>query len=247
MEATTTVLAETKQAFHQPEWYFQKRGYHVQVRIETISEFLKGSQFGRMLDIGCGDGSISLPLLTASNRLTLLDMSDGMLARAKSRIPTGLSSNVDIFKSDFMGANLEPNSYDLIICLGVLAYIETPDLFLAKLASLLKPGGHLILEWTDGHHFVPRVFSIYERVLRLFRPPKVHLVCQNGGQLLATLNGLGFRTTGSFRYCSPLPVVRRLLGERLNYRLIRAVHGDAVHNRAAWLGDECIHHFRKTA
>jgi SAM-dependent methyltransferase len=224
MEATTTVLAETKQAFHQPEWYFQKRGYHVQVRIETISEFLKGSQFGRMLDIGCG-----------------------MLARAKSRIPTGLSSNVDIFKSDFMGANLEPNSYDLIICLGVLAYIETPDLFLAKLASLLKPGGHLILEWTDGHHFVPRVFSIYERVLRLFRPPKVHLVCQNGGQLLATLNGLGFRTTGSFRYCSPLPVVRRLLGERLNYRLIRAVHGDAVHNRAAWLGDECIHHFRKTA
>ena len=75
-------LLETKQAFENPQWYFQKLGYHVRVRIETVTEFLNAAKFDRILDIGCGDGSISLPLLTNENRLTLLDMSEGMLARA---------------------------------------------------------------------------------------------------------------------------------------------------------------------
>jgi SAM-dependent methyltransferase len=243
----TDVISETKQAFHEPQWYFQKRSYHVQVRIETVREFLKSARFGHILDIGCGDGSISLPLLTTENRLTLLDMSEGMLARARSGIPADLSGNVEILKSDFMSAALEPGAYDLIICLGVLAYIESPQAFLGKLASLLRWGGQLILEWTDGYHFVSRSLLPYDRITRVFRPPKVHLVRQNGARILDALKGLGFESAGSFRYCSPLPVVRRLLGERLNYRLIRLVHGNAEHNRVAWLGEECISHLRKAA
>ena len=74
----------------------------MRIRIETVREFLKNPRFGHILDIGCGDGSISLPLLTTENRLTLLDMSEGMLARAKSGIPAGLSGSVETLKSDFM-------------------------------------------------------------------------------------------------------------------------------------------------
>lgn len=241
------VISETKQAFHEPQWYFQKRSYHVQVRIETVREFLKSARFEHILDIGCGDGSISLPLLTTGNRLTLLDMSEGMLARARSHIPAGLSGSVAILKSDFMSADLEPGAYDLVICLGVLAYIESPQAFLGKLASLLRPGGQLILEWTDDYHFVSRCLRLYGSITQGLRPPKIHLVRQNGTRILDVLKGLGVEPTGSFRYCSPLPVIRSLLGERLNYRLIRLAHGNAEHNRAAWLGEECIFHLRKAA
>ena len=128
-----------------------------------------------------------------------------------------------------------------------MAYIESPEAFLGKLASLLRSGGQLILEWTNGCHFVSQSLLPYEKIIQVIRPPKIHLVRQNGAQILDALKGLGFETAGSFRYLFPIPVIRRLLGERLNYRLIRLVHGNAEHNRAAWLGEECIFHLRKTA
>lgn len=239
-------LLETKQAFQEPEWYFNKRDYHVRVRVETVSEMLNGTRFGRMLDIGCGDGSISLPLITETNRLTWLDMSDGMLARAKARIPSGLSGGVEIIKGDFMGAGLEAKAYDLIICLGVLAYIDPIQPFLDKLTSLLKPGGTVIIEWTDGHHFMNRLQQPYHMAVRVLAGEKVRLAVHSTAEIIGEFKRLGFDIAGTYRYCSPLPVVRKLLGRQLNYRLIRAVHGHANRNRAAWLGDECIYQFKWT-
>jgi 2-polyprenyl-3-methyl-5-hydroxy-6-metoxy-1,4-benzoquinol methylase len=239
-------LSETKQAFQEPEWYFNKRDYHVRVRVETVGELLNGAGFERILDIGCGDGSISLPLLTETNRLTWLDMSDGMLARARARIPSGLSASVEIINGDFMGARLETNAYDLIICLGVLAYIDPVQPFLDKLTSLLKPGGTVIIEWTDGHHFMNRLQQPYHGAVRALAGEKVRLAVHSSAEIIGQFKRLGFERAGSYRYCSPLPVVRKLLGRQLNYRLIRAVNGNAIHNRAAWLGDECIYHFRSS-
>src|SRR5689334_21035964 len=130
-------LVETKKAFQNPEWYFQNLGYHVRIRIETVREFLVGTKCERILDIGCGDGSISLPLLTRDNSLTLLDMSDRMLALAQSKISGDSLRRVEIIKGDFMRASLKENSYDLIVCLGVLAYIDNLNAFLQKVSAVL--------------------------------------------------------------------------------------------------------------
>jgi len=240
-------LLETKQAFQSPQWYFQKLGYHVRVRIETVTEFLNGAKFDRILDIGCGDGSISLPLLTKDNRLTLLDMSEGMLARVRSRVPAHQLDHVEIVNGDFMSARLESYSYDLIVCIGVLAYIDPVKPFLDKLSSLLKPGGELIIEWTDGYHFVNRLFRPYHKLMNVFVTPKVRLALHRSADIIDSLRKLGFEVEGSYQYCSPLPVVRRVLSQDINYRLIRTMHGNVQRNRAAWLGEECIFHFHKTS
>lgn len=240
-------LLETKQAFQSPQWYFQKLAYHVRVRIETVTEFLNGAKFDRILDIGCGDGSISLPLLTKDNRLTLLDMSEGMLARARSRIPVCQLDRVEILNGDFMSTRLESNSYNLIVCIGVLAYIDPVKPFLEKLSSLLKPGGKLIIEWTDGYHFVSRLFRPYHKLMNVFVTPKVRLSIHRSATIVDGLRELGFEVQGSYQYCSPLPVVRRLLSQDINYQMIRKMHGNVQRNRAAWLGEECIYHFHKTS
>jgi len=238
-------ISETKSAFQNPQWYFQKRGYHVRIRIETVTQLLNGARLDRILDIGCGDGSISLPLLTKENRLTLLDMSEGMLARARSRIPENRLDRVEIVNGDFMGTKLDGHSYDLIICFGVLAYIDRVKPFLEKINSLLKPGGKLVIEWTNNDHFVKRLFSLYYKLMSVFVRPKVRLVPHNTDEIIGELTSLGFEVDGSYRYCSPLPIVRRLLNENVNYQLIRTMHGNIKRNRAAWLGEECIFSFQK--
>ena len=47
-----------------------------------------------------------------------------MLANASSRIPVSLADRVTIVNKDFKTANVKPGSFDLIICIGVMAYID---------------------------------------------------------------------------------------------------------------------------
>jgi ubiquinone/menaquinone biosynthesis C-methylase UbiE len=75
--------------------------------VETVDRVVQGKQYSEILDIGCGDGSISVPLLNSNCRLTLLDVSPGMLSIARSRVPEELSSRVKFVNQDFMQVPFE--------------------------------------------------------------------------------------------------------------------------------------------
>ena len=89
-----THLDQVRSLFEEPEWYFSRRAFDIRIRVETVQELVRLSGDARILDIGCGDGSISVPLLTGKTSLTLLDLSAKMLSIAKSKVPPGLSRNV---------------------------------------------------------------------------------------------------------------------------------------------------------
>ena len=57
---------QVKSWFENPNQYLQRRNFDIRIRLETVQGFTKGATFGRVLDIPCGDGSISLPLLPRS-------------------------------------------------------------------------------------------------------------------------------------------------------------------------------------
>ncbi len=238
-------LIETRKAFEDPDWYLQSRGYNIQIRTDTVSAFAQKAEYERVLDIGCGNGSISLPLLTPNNRLTLLDLSSTMLSIARSRIPEELLSNVETVNKSFMEAQLEPKSYDLILCIGVLAYVEDLQLFCAKLQSLLTPGGMLIVECTDSSHFISSLTLTVEKLRTLVVPPKVPLCLRSSAIVERTFQGLGLLRKGSYRYALPLPVVRKCFSQAFHYRTIRAFFGPPLSNRNSWLGNECIYGFMK--
>ena len=235
-----------KRGFEQPQWYLEKRSFNIRIRAETVKQFLGARRFESMLDIGCGDGSISVPLLAAHNRLTLLDMSTTMLGIAKARIPAELSSRVEIVNDRFMQAKLKTGGYDLIICLGVLAYIDDPQSFAEKLLSLLKPGGSLVLECTDSSHPVNYLVQLIGRTRSLFRTSKFLLVHHSSSNIAEIFTRLGFKLCAVFRYTLPPSGIRTLLRQEFLYKTVRTLHGTSAHNRLAWLGDECIFYFRDT-
>src|SRR5229473_3269757 len=86
--------------FGESKNYLDIRHYIIEIRKETVKEFTAGRTFRDILDIGCGDGSISIPFLSATSRLTLLDLSDAMLSRALSRVRPELRENVDTINQD---------------------------------------------------------------------------------------------------------------------------------------------------
>ena len=57
--------------------------YYISLRARIVKQLLGEISNCRILDLGCGDGTISLQFLAANNHITLVDSSDGMLERAK--------------------------------------------------------------------------------------------------------------------------------------------------------------------
>ena len=113
-----------QQAFDQPQRYLTGTVYNITIRMETVQDFVRGrGRVERILDIGCGDGSLSLQLLNPDTRITLLDRSEAMLRTAASRIPDSLKANVSIVNDNLLTTELPTDEFDLIICVGVLAYV----------------------------------------------------------------------------------------------------------------------------
>jgi ubiquinone/menaquinone biosynthesis C-methylase UbiE len=237
--------ARVKLGFESPEWYLQSRSFNIRIRAETVKEFLGDVKCESILDIGCGDGSISLPLLTAHNQLTLLDMSETMLSIARARVPAELAARVHTINENFTHATLDSGSFDLIVCLGVLAYIRDASGFLERIQSLLRPGGHVIIECTDSSHPVNVLRRALGAVRGAISPSKIPLVLHTSAEIISLLTQFGFNLHGAFRYSLPPPGSRRIFSQHFHYQGVRALFGSPAHNRFPWLGSECIYHFTR--
>ena len=80
---------DVKAFFNQPHRYLHKR-FGLRLRAEITQELLGPLSAVRILDIGCGDGSISLPYLFSGNSLVLLDLSESMLQLARRNTPAAM-------------------------------------------------------------------------------------------------------------------------------------------------------------
>jgi ubiquinone/menaquinone biosynthesis C-methylase UbiE len=234
-----------KQAFERPQWYVTSQAFNIKIRVETVSQFTRNLKHVNILDIGCGDGSLSLPFLTESNHITFLDRSKSMLELVLSRIPNGLSDRIELLNMDFMDARLPEQIFDLIICVGVTAYIADRRSFIRKIASLLKPGGTLIIECSDADHFYTRMNRFYEALRVKLGGADFPTIARPASELTALLEEFAFEHRDAFRYSLPPYALRRFLPNDAIYNLIRFLFGAAGRNRTAWAGNECLFHFKR--
>lgn len=238
---------QVRSFFEQPQQYLRRRAFEIRIRAETVKEFTKHSAGIRILDIGCGDGSISLPLLTETTRVTLVDMSANMLSIARSKVPPKIAKNVEAINQDFTTAQLEERSFDLILCIGVLAHVVSPDDFIAKIVSLLKPGGSIVVECTDARHILTRAVSGMYKVRALLKPMMYPLNALSYSQISTALARYRVQPKMKFRYVAPFPGSYRLFSQDRLYRFTRRVFGSAEKNRNAYLGNEYIALFTMSA
>ncbi|MBL4623906.1 MAG: methyltransferase domain-containing protein, partial [Flavobacteriales bacterium] len=75
--------------------------YGIRIRKETIDSVLSSTHFDSALDIGCGDGSISINQVENFNSLTLLDISENMLKIAERKTPDKFKPKVSYINKPF--------------------------------------------------------------------------------------------------------------------------------------------------
>jgi 2-polyprenyl-3-methyl-5-hydroxy-6-metoxy-1,4-benzoquinol methylase len=116
---------------------------HISVRqAETIEGWLRECDRTQLniLDAGCGTGWMCQRLLRFG-AVTGIDLADEVIQRARLRVPQARFLAGDALGND----ELEPASFDVIVSLEVLSHVVDQRAFVAKLASLLKSGGRLML------------------------------------------------------------------------------------------------------
>ncbi|AJE86086.1 methyltransferase [Streptomyces albus] len=117
---------------------------------EQIGQRFPLGQRLRVLDVGMGQGSQALRLARAGHAVTGVETDSGLLTAARevlAREPEGIRDRVRMLQGDGRdtGAHFLPGAFDVVLCHGVLMYVDEPDPLLAGLARVLAPGGLLSL------------------------------------------------------------------------------------------------------
>jgi ubiquinone/menaquinone biosynthesis C-methylase UbiE len=109
-------------------------------------------KFQSALVIGVGTGQELEPLLqSAIPHIEAIDVSENMLLEARKKYPDIIYHHADF--RDFKG--LRRQKYDLVICCGVLDYIDDLCPFMQKMASALSDDGVIMLTFTPVLHSHP--------------------------------------------------------------------------------------------
>jgi 2-polyprenyl-3-methyl-5-hydroxy-6-metoxy-1,4-benzoquinol methylase len=145
--------------------FFDTRSYLtrnaiIPVRARIVAQMLAGVRGSRVLDLGCGDGSISRSLIEAQNQLTLVDFSSKMLTSARGAFPAG--APVEFIQADILEfVPTEP--YDAVICVGVLAHVDSVEQAITRGSAAVRPGGLCVLQTTDNGSPPGRLLNKYYR------------------------------------------------------------------------------------
>ncbi|MDX2846257.1 methyltransferase domain-containing protein [Streptomyces ipomoeae] len=125
-----------------------------QVDEQIAGRFPVGQRL-RVLDVGMGQGTQALRLARAGHQVTGIEREPKLIAVAREVVaaePKGIRDRMRIVEGDGRdtGVHFLPGSFDVVLCHGVLMYVEEPDPLLAGLARMLAPGGLLSLLVRNG-------------------------------------------------------------------------------------------------
>lgn len=233
-----------KAFFEQTEVYLTY-DYNLRIRLETIRTFLGDAHFSEVLDMPCGTGALSIPLLDRFDRLLMMDFSENMVATARENIPSGQLDKVELINTDFYAHDFAGRQFDLVIAVGILAHIEEPKRFLKRIAGLVKPGGKLIVQNTNAAAPFTYLIRAQQGLKRALGKANYKLNWLSEAQLLEALHEEGFRGQQSFRYHQSWLGLSHLFSNEAKYEKTVKAFGTAALPRNQSTGSDVMYLFQK--
>jgi 2-polyprenyl-3-methyl-5-hydroxy-6-metoxy-1,4-benzoquinol methylase len=127
--------------------YMDDRSFRLTRR--EIVDCLRTVRGRKMLDLGCGPGLFSEPLVKQGYGVIGVDFSRGMLEQAQARLR-------GVIQADVRALPFRAGIFDVAVCVGVLQYLASWRTLPSELFERLRPGGVAILA-TLNPSFLPYV------------------------------------------------------------------------------------------
>ncbi len=101
------------------------------------------------LEYGCGTGLLSFLVRARFERMTLADISEGMLAVAKAKIAAAADPGMRTMKLDLLSDPDPGERFDAVLSLMTLHHVPDTDAILRRFHDVLHPGGLLCIADLD--------------------------------------------------------------------------------------------------
>jgi ubiquinone/menaquinone biosynthesis C-methylase UbiE len=125
---------ENRRGDHDPGGYHQLLD---ELEAELVERFGRGKD---VLEVGCGTGLILQRIQRFARLARGVDLSPGMLARARER-------GLDVVEGSATHLPFDDRSFDVTCSFKVLAHIPEVELALYEMARVTRPGGTLLAEF----------------------------------------------------------------------------------------------------
>lgn len=107
--------------------------------MEAFEQLVEESSAGRALEIGCGEGELSIVMARRGLEVAGCDIAPEAIAEARRRIAAA-GAEVELWQQrleDFQ--NTEKHAAPLVVCCEVLEHLDDPELGLEILSDLARP------------------------------------------------------------------------------------------------------------
>lgn len=121
---------------------------------------LKLPEGGRVLDLGCGAGVYSRYLGGKGYRVVGVDFAWRVAARAQERTDSGCTAYLS---GDAGCLPFAAESFDHVLCIGLFQSLQRPQVALAEIFRVLKPGGSCCLMTLNRDNLRTRLTALLGR------------------------------------------------------------------------------------
>jgi ubiquinone/menaquinone biosynthesis C-methylase UbiE len=108
---------------------------------ERLRRVLQPSGGERALDVGTGAGAFALALAPLVREVVAVDVVPEVLEQARARAP----GNVELVEADGRSLPFPAASFDLVCTARTLHHTTRPELVVAEMTRVLRPGGTMLV------------------------------------------------------------------------------------------------------
>ena len=183
-------------------------------RVARVMELHAPRPTDRVLDMGCGWGTISYALAPKVREVVGLDFSERAIAGCRARTDLHGFDNIVFEVGDARDSGLDAGSFDVVIAADLFEHLYPEDsvAVAAEAFRVLRPGGRIAV-WTPCRSHVLEVLKNRDIILRR---DVSHVDYKSMPRMKKILAGAGFEIERAYFAESHLPGLRVL--ERLAQR-----------------------------
>ncbi|MBS1254782.1 MAG: putative S-adenosylmethionine-dependent methyltransferase [Deltaproteobacteria bacterium] len=116
------------------------------------SGFDSGTSDLEIIDLGCGDGTLTVEMAKFAKRVIGVDFNPDILASARQRVDRLGLKNVNLLVEDVSNLSLPSESLDAVFFSQSLHHLDDPESGLHEAARILRPGGQVLIMELASHN-----------------------------------------------------------------------------------------------